>query len=177
MNPTLNPTSVLDDIKILADRLFRTEWIVDGVVYNLNERGWKFEFNTKKRALGSCNFRMKVISLSSELIKSNPIVSLWDDTLKHEIAHAIDYHKRGKSDHSDSWKNIGQQVGCSTDVLKSKVKANSALGKYTLKCNTCDIEIQAHRKKKRDSACKGCCTTHNNGQYSDKFKLEVIQNH
>jgi hypothetical protein len=32
---------------------------------------------------------------------------VWDDTIRHEIAHAIDFEIRRWSDHSEIWKNIG----------------------------------------------------------------------
>lgn len=152
-------------------------WLVDGEIYNLHQRKWSFTFNTKKKALGTCNFGTKIITLSEPLILSNPDMELWDNTLRHEIAHAIDYYIRGKSDHSNDWKNVGKQIGCSVDLLKSSIKVNSVMGKYTLKCNICEHEIQIHRKRKRESACSYCCKKHNNGLYSNDFKLKLIQNY
>lgn len=174
---TLIAGDIITDVNILANKLIRTDWLVDGNIYNLYQRGWIFNLNSKKRALGSCSFNRKEITLSSLLIKYNPDLLLWEDTMKHEISHAIDFHMRGKSDHSLKWKNVGRQVGCSVELLKSSIKVNSVLGKYTLRCKICENEIQIHRKRKRDSACSSCCNNHNNGVYSENFKLQVIQNY
>lgn len=168
---------IVKDIEDLANKLIRTNWLINGEIYNLYKKGWNFRFNNKKRALGTCSYINKEITLSKPLIESNHDLILWDDTMRHEIAHAIDSHIRGKSDHSSKWKNVAMQVGCSVELLKSKIKVNSAIGKYTLKCNVCDTEVHIHRKRKKEGACSSCCKTHNNGYYSDKFKLQVIQNY
>jgi predicted SprT family Zn-dependent metalloprotease len=47
-------------------------------------------------------------------------LDVWDDTIRHEIAHAIDFEIRRWSDHSEIWKNIGRQVGCETEHYKDE---------------------------------------------------------
>ncbi len=174
MNQTIT-VSLINQIEDLAYDLLSKEWIVDGIVYNLRKLNWTFSFNYQKRILGNCNYSKKEISLSFPLIEANPDIVLWDDTMRHEIAHAIDCEVRGTSDHSDIWKNIGKQVGCNTDFLSASIKINQIFGKYIYKCNYCNDERPLHRKTKRDKACSICCTKHNSGQYTNKYKLSIIQ--
>lgn len=174
MNSNLT-LSLVDKIEYLAYNLLSKEWIVDGIVYNLRKLNWTFSFNSQKRVLGICNYTKTEISLSLPLIKINPDISLWDDTVRHEIAHAIDCIIRGKSDHSKIWKNIGRQVGCNIEFLSASIKINQIFGKYIYKCNYCNDEKPVHRKTRRDKACSKCCNEYNGGAYTNKYKLSIIQ--
>lgn len=165
------------EIEILGNRLLQQIWAIDEYDINLSNSGWVFKFNKRKTALGTCDFLKKTISLSKVLVDiNNDNIKIWDDTIRHEIAHAIDYEKRGTSDHSEIWKNIAIQVGCSTEVSADINQIFAPSGKYTLKCKTCGIEKTAHRKLKKVGACGKCCTEHNGGLYNEKYILDIIVN-
>ncbi len=107
-----SPDVLLENIKGIALKLLNNNWVVDSKSFNLIKSGWVFEFNKKKKVMGCCNLKLKVISISEVIILSNPEADTWTDTIKHEIAHAIDFEIRNKSDHSHKWKRIAKQVGC-----------------------------------------------------------------
>lgn len=170
-------THKLNDIKKLGLDLIETTWIVDTKSFNLIKLGWKFNFNKKKSCLGVCSLKEKTIFISEFLAEANSeLIDVWIDTIKHEIAHAIDFEIRGKSDHSYKWKSIAKQVGC-IPKGKSTVFLKEPNGKYTLSCETCSYQTFRHRVLKRKRACRKCCTKHNGGKYSSQYDLVVTQNY
>lgn len=69
----------------------------------LTDLGWTFVFDDAKRRAGVCRYRPRQIGLSRYLTTVMP----WDeveDTIRHEIAHALDFHHRGRSGHDEDWK-------------------------------------------------------------------------
>lgn len=166
----------MEEIISLAESLLVTNWKIDNKVYNLKERDWTFAFNNRKKSLGLCNAHTKVIYLSKDFVISNPDnFHLWNDTLRHEIAHAIDFEIRQYSDHSEIWKNIGRQVGCETEHINDDALIKP-LSKYSLKCENCGLEKDAHRKKVNKVACASCCVKYNKGKFSPQYVLTVIKN-
>lgn len=177
-------TSIME-MHNLAFELLETTWTIDiyrhrePQEFNLADLGWTFEYNTRKRAAGLCSFRNKTIYLSKYLLKQNLDKSAeFENTLRHELAHAIDFEMRGKSDHSNIWKAIARQVLCTAErCYSSQVIQTKVATKYTLICDTCGTERASHRKKKRLSACGHCCREHNGGRYSEKYILRQVQNY
>lgn len=154
------------------DQIRRT-WIVDGKPYKLSERGWSFGFNNHKRSLGMCYHRRKRIELSLEYAKLNtdkPAVI--EEVIRHEIAHAIDFLKRGKSGHDKAWKGVCVQVGANPVRCHSNKDTERPVGKYTLKCDKCGTVYYKHRMVSDSYSCGTCSPK----AYSSKFKLEVIKN-
>ena len=89
----------------------------------LKTNGWTFEYLKSRsvRRLGLCNPNTKTIGISEKLVKLNPDRrDVWLDTIKHEIAHAIDFEIRGRSDHSIIWKRIAKQVGAMPETFFSQ---------------------------------------------------------
>jgi predicted SprT family Zn-dependent metalloprotease len=171
--------TTLRELTLLANVLLTTEFSVGSFKGNLAQLGWKFEFNTRKRSLGLCSSRRKTIYLSSWLAKQNlNKSSQLENTLRHELAHAIDFEIRGKSDHSYIWKNIAVSVLCSGDRCYSgEVITIKEETKYTLICVNCGGNFKKHKRPKRTSACAKCCNQHNGGRYSADYILEVKQNY
>lgn len=180
-----NSVTSIMEMHNLAFELLETTWTIDiyrhrePQKFNLADLGWTFEFNTRKRAAGLCSLRNKTIYLSKYLLKQNLDKSAeFENTLRHELAHAIDFEMRGKSDHSNIWKAIARQVLCSAErCYSSQVIQTKVTTKYTLICDTCGTERASHRKKKRLSACGHCCRKHNGGRYSEKYILRQVQNY
>lgn len=167
----------MEEIVGLAETLLNTNWTIDNKVYNLKAGKWSFAFNNRKKSLGLCDARLKVIYLSKDFVISNPDnFFIWNDTLRHEIAHAIDFEIRGKSDHSEAWKRIARQVGCETEHFNDD-KLIMPISKYVLKCNNCGLEKNVHRKKVNKAACSVCCTEHNKGKFSLDYVLTVVKNY
>jgi len=99
------------------------------------------------------------------------------DTLLHELAHALDYESRGRSDHGIKWKLWAEKVGAIPEQYDIKTKQEGALEavkqKYQYKCETCGKLIGPTRIWKREKSCGDCCRA-NGGGFQERFKL-VLQ--
>lgn len=163
-------------IEKLAYSLLKQDWIIDEILYNLQQLGWTFKFNNAKKALGTCKRLSKTIELSKYIIADNIDIDIWEDTLKHEIAHAIDIEQRDYSNHGPEWIHIAKQVGCDTSPVYKGKKLKSGDSKYIFKCDTCGDITPAYKKRKKISACRLCCNTYNNGKFTEKYALELLIN-
>jgi len=173
------------EIEQLAIALLKTTWTIDiyrfkdASVINLFDLGWRFEFNTRKRAAGLCNYRDKTISVSKWLLGQNLHKGLeFENTLRHEISHALDGAMGGRNNHNQIWKMIARKVLCTAErCYTSEQISVTETTKYTLICDTCNTKTPSHKVKKRKSACGKCCNAHNFGRYSEKYALRQVQNY
>ena len=185
MNFTENRLTTVKEIEKLAIDLLNTTWTIDiyrfqdAKVINLLDLGWCFEFNTRKRAAGLCSKRRKTIYISKWLLGQNLHKSLeFENTLRHELAHAIDFEIRGTSDHGQVWKFIARKVLCTAErCFTSEQIGVTEKTKYTLICDTCKKEQPSHKRLQRSTACGKCCKEHNRGRYDEKYVLRQIQNY
>lgn len=160
--------------------LLKVDWVVNGKVYNLNELGCKFKFNNRKRALGVCKSRLfKVIhvAISKPTLLSNiDNKNLWDDVIKHEIAHALDVVAFGTTSHDNRWKRMCLITGADPKRTKdsSSIVTNH---KYELRCpnDDCDVVNKYHRKPKVNKACGSCCRKYNNSRFDEKYLLKLFK--
>jgi len=129
---------------------------------------WKLNFSNGKRQLGHCNCKKKIISLSNAYIKTNPY-DILRDTLLHEIAHAIQFKKTGKTDHGPRWKTIAKKVGCTAQRCVSSEDIEVPRGKYVGVCPSCKSVTHFYRKVKRKYSCRLC-----SNKYSPEFRLNII---
>jgi len=174
------------EIEILAKELLSLTWTIniyrnkEASVINLKDLGWTFEFNDRKRAAGLCSPREKKIFISKWLLIQNlDQANEWENTVRHELAHAIDFAMRGKSDHSNVWKAVARKVLCTAercytaDQIAVKVKT-----KYTLVCpkDECDYTRASHKARPKNARSYPCCTTcYNKG--AGYVRLEQVQNY
>ena len=164
-------------INNLMVTLMNTEFTVFGKTYTPSQLGWTSGYHNRKGALGTCNRRYKTVKLSKYILEnSNILVSDWEDTIRHEIAHAIDFEIRGRSAHDNYWKSIAVQVGAKPQSGKN-AKIDPKSSKYTLECPGCKKQTASHKKRKRSAACGECCNKLNNGRYDSRFELVQIQNY
>ncbi len=127
--------------------------------WGLTDRHWKFGWNNRKSALGLCRMRDRIIELSTYFW---PAISeeQQKDTIRHEIAHALDFEQRGYSDHGPKWKLLAMRVGakpvaCVTLNIEEKDVQPS---KYILICPN-GHRFPSHRLQKRRSSCPSCSTS------------------
>jgi len=101
---------------------------------------WTLKFRRLARnRLGQCNYTIKAIEINTDYLEINRLDQA-QDTLKHEVAHAIVYEKYRGTDiwrsirpHGSQWKEIAIDIGavprrCSK-ILLQKPKLN-----YWLHC-------------------------------------------
>jgi predicted SprT family Zn-dependent metalloprotease len=71
--------------------------------------GWSFQFDHATRRAGCCNYQTQVISLAHTYARAAPDAEI-DDTLLHEIAHALVGKAHG---HDQVWQAKAVALGCS----------------------------------------------------------------
>ena len=123
------------DARYLADKLIDHTFTIDGREYCARDIGYKFEWMTRKRTLGLCNYSRKVIYLSEDYVFNN-IVELVEDTIRHELAHAFSHFIYGYVGvgHNRYWRHCCVQVGANPQRCKSKDDGLvQAAGKYILR--------------------------------------------
>lgn len=98
-----------------------------------------------------------------------------EDVVRHEIAHAIDFERRGASDHGPVWKDIARRVGADPTRLYEGQDIPDDASKYVGICPSCAKEHPFYRRVTRRYACPDCCRTHNRGRFSDRFLLCIIE--
>lgn len=177
-NPTpqlVNINEHKEEFNELVDKLFQRDFIVHGTVYNMKKLGWVFKLSKTKRAIAQCYWngakKLKGIKFSVYYLNGALDWELVEQTLLHEIAHAIDYERRGDSDHGYKWKYICQEIGYTgkrtTDVNHKKLDF-----KYLLKCPQCKKDMGGfHRKPKRSYYHTDCQPS----KYNFQYPLEVTQ--
>lgn len=164
------------------DILMTQEWEVDHRFYNLDELGWTWGYNNAKKALGMCKrthkhghlFKQILISkvLLDKNIKGN--AKEFEDTIRHEIAHAIDYEMRDTSDHGYRWQRVAIQVGANPTSCKKVVGADH---KWIGTCPKCKRTNKRHslRGNAKYGACMKCCKEYNGGGYTDEYQLKWVK--
>jgi len=165
-------------IKTSEERKQLLQWLALELLaeWGLTPKGWVFRWSTTKRSFGRCFGRKKIIELSLYLL---PTISdeEAEDTIRHEIAHALDNEERGTSDHSWRWKAWAIKVGARPQRTSKSgdedVKKELAYqSKYRLECpNGC--LTPSHKRKRRMSSCGPC----GNGRYNEALQLKQIENH
>lgn len=167
-------------------KLMATTWKVipygktESVEINLLERGWSFGYHKQLGALGTCHRREKTIKISSKLLMANIETTAhnFEDTIRHEIGHAINAELGEPRGHGPQWKHYGPQLGYT--VMRSSKDVKTPKEKWTLTCNNCGHSYKRFRLTKsvrNGAACAICCKKHNGGKWTDKFKLTITKNY
>lgn len=129
----------------------------------MNEFGlsnWKFSFNNSKRRLGLTRFPRSgssggTIELSRHFVSLND-GKVIEETIRHEIAHALAFISDGETGHGRAWKRACQLTGAAPVI--STTSAVMPSGKWFSKCQNCSIEHYFYRKPNPDKSfyCLKC---------------------
>ncbi len=138
----------------------------------LQTLGWSFRFDRAKRRLGLCQGRPKIISLSRYYAQEKGWVVM-EDVARHEIAHALDFETRGRSDHSDAWKRWACLCKADPTRLYEGAALSNVVSKYVGTCVSCGQEYSFRRRLRRPHACLACCRVYAGGSYDERFRLAV----
>lgn len=101
--------------------------------HGLND--WKFSFDKSVRRFGLCHYRKKTIFLSRRLVLDNPVDEV-ENTIKHELAHALAVKKYGRKGHGHGalWKSVCLEIGAKAERCYDSSKVNNtAKHKYFLR--------------------------------------------
>lgn len=146
---------------------------------SLLELGWRIQFDRAKRRLGLCKWKkrgriVRILSLSRYYAEQHGW-SVMEDVVRHEIAHAVDYERRGMSLHDHVWKTIARQVGADPSRILEGAELDDPESKYVGVCPSCDAEQPFYRRVTRAHACPYCCRRYNGGRFSLRFKLLIVE--
>jgi predicted SprT family Zn-dependent metalloprotease len=125
----------------------------------LESAGWTFAFDKAKTRFGNTNFGKKRVTVSERLLRNGLSFDQIEDTLRHEIAHVLDYEDRGTSDHTHQWKKWARRCGAdpsTTGHLPEEVKPDY---RWWLWCPECEEKVSGfYRKPKLNKIHKTCRT-------------------
>lgn len=125
----------------------------------LEDAGWNFEFDRAKTRFGRTHFSTKRVTVSARLLNNGLSYDQIEDTLRHEIAHALDYETRGTSDHGHIWKKWARRCGADpsrTGHLPDEVKPDY---RWWLFCPECEEKVSGfYRKPKLNKLHRTCRT-------------------
>lgn len=143
----------------------------------LQARGWTFAFDRAHRRIGCCTWRVgEAIVRRLSLSRHFAFRLSWEaleDTVRHEIAHALDYETRGRSGHDDVWKTLAVRCGARPERLHAAIPVDAERARYVGTCPTCGGEYPFFRRLKRPHACRRCCDWNNGGRYSEAYRLVI----
>ena len=145
----------------------------------LQALGWRIQFDGAKRRLGLCKWKkrgrvVRVLSLSRHYARQHGW-AVMEDVVRHEVAHAIDYERRGKSRHDEVWKDIARSVGADPTRIYEGVELDDPDSKYVGICPSCDMRHPFYRHVSRVHACPYCCRRYNGGRFSLRFQLHIVE--
>ena len=138
---------LLKDAETLALLHMEAHGLTDGL--------WRFEFENCKSTLGRCHYLKEKITMSkwyAELNKEKEI----EDTILHEIAHALAWINDRCRGHGRTWKEWARKVGA-TPRACSKANLNQPKNHYKYVQECCEVTYKRHRiSKRRQYYCPKC---------------------
>jgi predicted SprT family Zn-dependent metalloprotease len=136
-------------------------------------KNWNVGFDTAKTRLGRCSYTKKLISLSEFYVVNNSFDDI-QNTILHEIAHALSFLVFKERGHGHIWKSLAIQIGCSGERCRKADEINLPTAKYVYKCPNCDYKINKYRKTTKIKACGVCCDKYNNGKFTKDYAFILI---
>ena len=123
---------------------------------SLRARGWSFAFDRARRRLGACRSGPRRITLSGVLLPALSPEAI-EDTIRHEIAHAVDFERRGRSAHDATWKALARACGASPErVFTGDLPSDAEAAPYRAACPSCGAASGVHRQPVRALRCRAC---------------------
>lgn len=134
--------------------------------HGLLAKGWKIKFDRARKRFGYCDERKKEISLSKPLVILNDRPQI-EDTILHEIAHALAGYEAG---HGDKWKAIARSIGCNAERGYDDTTVVQPLPKYQAVCKFCYRVVSRETMPKKPISCGRCYRQCYNPKYQLIFK-------
>tara|TARA_B100000085_G_C18509609_1_gene499050 strand:+ start:397 stop:870 length:474 start_codon:yes stop_codon:yes gene_type:complete len=125
--------------------------------HGLMDKLWYFEFEDCKTSLGRCHYTEEKITLSKWYVELNEEKDV-EDTILHEIAHALSFLKYGKkgTGHGVLWKQMCRKIGAKPNrIHQGVIEYPNNHYKYSSTC--CGHTWGMHRMGKgRRYLCPKC---------------------
>ena len=110
---------------------------------------WRFEFDNARRRFGCCHRHQNLITLSREIVLRNGIEQV-EDTIRHEIAHALCPPKEG---HGYVWKQMCEKVGANPERCYDSELVDAPEGDWRATCGVCGKVHYKFRRPTRELWC------------------------
>jgi predicted SprT family Zn-dependent metalloprotease len=110
---------------------------------------WRFEFDNARRRFGCCHRSQNLISLSRILVEKNAQSEV-EDTIRHEIAHALCPPREG---HGEVWKAMCRKVGARPVRCYSSEVVDAPEGDWRATCGLCGKVHYKFRRPTRELWC------------------------
>lgn len=153
---------ILSEAQALARELMRQHGLIDN---ELGSPNWRFEFDRGVRRFGACHYSQRKITLSEKLTALNNLERV-QQTVLHEIAHALAGHKAG---HGPQWQSICRAIGGNGQRLYSSNNTITPGTTVRGHCPNCKRVLRRHRRT--NIACGQCCKKYNGGKYDEQYKI------
>lgn len=121
----------------------------------LQARGWSFGFDRARRRLGACRAGSRQITLSAHLTPHLSAEEV-EDTVRHEIAHALDIESRGQTNHDQTWKALARRCGAKPERCYSGALSADHAAPYAATCPSCRAVRARYREPATPLRCRIC---------------------
>jgi len=152
----------------LADVHARAEALLDALGTEtlgepLGVRGWAFGFDRSRVRLGRCRFCLdrttgrvvKTITLGAAHAAQGWTAEV-EDTVRHEIAHALDFETRGRSGHDAAWRRWAVRCGATPRSCSRAPRPDDDASPYVGVCAACGHRHPFYRAVVRAYRCPQC---------------------
>ena len=144
----------LDDTRALAFRLMDAPGR-ELIGEPLQARGWSFGFDRARRRLGVCRTGPRQITLSAHLTPHLSAEEV-ENTVRHEIAHAVDWERRGRTNHDRTWKAVARACGAKPERTYTSDLPDDPAAPYDVMCLSCDATLDRYREPATPLWCQAC---------------------
>ena len=111
----------------------------------IDKAGFGFKFENCKATLGRCHYTTKMIALSKWYVEEN-VENDIEDTILHEIAHALSWIHDGVTGHGKVWKKWCRKIGAVPQRCRKRdLNRPKDHYKYLDTCS-CGTTYYKHRK-------------------------------
>jgi predicted SprT family Zn-dependent metalloprotease len=137
--------------------------------FGLTVNGWMFYWDDAVRRFGSCSQSRRRITLSRTLTLMNTQAEV-EDTIRHEIAHALAPPKAG---HGRLWKLQCIITGANPKRCYDSADVSQPQGDWSATCPCCKRTYYKFRqpRKTKPVSCARCCREHNHGRFTMAYQL------
>lgn len=119
---------------------------------------WKLDLGYGKSRLGVCTPKKKTIRISKYLIIHESQEQI-NDTLLHEIAHALEWERHKTHGHGRRWQLIAIEVGAKPNRCASTEVIATLETKYTYECSKCHERTNVNRRLRLERRHCSICKT------------------
>lgn len=135
-------------------------------------RAWSFAFDRSRLRFGMCSPRSRRIQLSRHLTALNAPVQV-EDTIRHEIAHALAFIKYGRNvGHGPRWKAIAREIGADPRRCYDTTAVKLPAAPYLVRCPAGHVSPRMKRfRRRRPVSCAKCSP-----RFDERYLLRLVPN-